>query len=170
MATLKQITILILLTAVTLPAQASTITTWQAGLKQVHKNVKGQQISTNDTRLYAEAGIYNKVDTLSYGMAINVSPNLFDASTKSLINWKVIDTQYQFGNGHRISAYGGALKQFREFAAYGYSLGFGYHFEVNKLPVSTTINWSRTNTDIGGKGTDTGAKDNLIWLNVGIHF
>jgi hypothetical protein len=104
------------------------------------------------------------------GSAVNYAPNTVRSDTKGLLNFKILDIHYLLNDKHSVSIYGGAKRQNRTYTAWGYSLGFGYGYDFSQYKFRTNISWARTNTDIGGNGADTGAKDNLIWLNLGLEF
>ncbi|MBU2881846.1 hypothetical protein KO525_07340 [Psychrosphaera sp. B3R10] len=143
----------------------------ETGLKAVNKNVKGIDDTTFDVRPYIQLGLYRPVaDNWRVGSAINFAPNIVNSDTPALFNFKILDMFYLIDNKHSVSFYGGAQRQAREYTAWGYSLGFGYGYKLDAYTIRSNISWARTNTDIGGPGSETGAKDNLVWLNIGVEF
>lgn len=77
---------------------------------------------------------------------------------------------FKVSNDGKILFSGGALRNSKEHPAWGYSLGLGYEFTLYKRQFSIHANWSMTNTDIGGLGEETGAKDNMVWCDIGFRF
>lgn len=173
MGILKQSNILLiglLLTSYSVKSQE--FVKYEAGLKFLKRDVKGQDINFYDTRPYIQAGFYksNKSGDLIYGTALNVSPDLLSSDIGNQLHWKVLDLSKELVSGHNFLFSAGALRHSKENPAWGYSIGFGYEFPLFEQRVSIHANWARTNTDIGGKSEITGAKDNMIWVDVGFQF
>lgn len=144
---------------------------FEVGTKLVNKAVKGVGTQHFDVRPYIQLGAYRQHSAkLKVGTAINFAPNTVSSDTPGLLNFKVLDLHYQLTDTHAVSVYGGALRQARKYTAWGYSIGFGYGFKLFEQNIKTNISWARTNTDIGGRAADTGAKDNIVWLNLGVSF
>lgn len=142
----------------------------ESGVKYVHKTIKGIGHVEVDVRPYIQIGAYRDSGALTIGSAINYAPNIVSSDTKGLFNFKILDMHYDLFSNDSVSMYFGALRQNRNYTAWGYSIGLGYGFSAFDLKVKTNISWSRTNTDIGGRGEETGAKDNIVWMNVGLSF
>jgi hypothetical protein len=144
----------------------------EAGLKSIKQDVKGQDLNFYNTRPYLQAGVYkvNQSGDFSYGTALNIAPNLTGSDIGNQLHWKVLDLSKEVISNHNLTFSAGALRNSKDDPAWGYSLGMGYEFPVFEQRMSLHINWARTNTDIGGKGADTGAKDNMIWLDIGFQF
>lgn len=144
---------------------------FEIGAKLVNKAVKGVGTSEFDVRPYIEVGAYRQqTPMLKLGTAVNFAPNILASDTPALLNFKVLDVHYQFSGEHVFSAYGGALRQARKYTAWGYSIGVGYGTSMWGYQVKTNLSWARTNTDIGGLAAETGAKDNIVWINIGVRF
>ena len=144
---------------------------FESGIKLVNKTVKGIGATEFDIRPYIQVGAYRSHSpALRIGTALNYAPNIVSSDTPALLNFKVLDVHYQLNSEHALSAYGGALRQGRNYTAWGYSIGFGYGTSLFGYDVKANISWARTNTDIGGLGAETGAKDNIVWMNIGVGF
>lgn len=143
----------------------------EAGLKPVNRQSKGFDSQSFDVRPYVQVGLYRPVGTQwRVGSAMNFAPNIVNSGTQALLNFKILDVFYLLNNQHSVSFYGGAQRLGREYTAWGYSLGFGYGYRFKDYTIRTNISWARTNTDVGGPSYLTGAKDNLVWLNIGLEF
>lgn len=144
---------------------------FEVGAKLVNKTVKGIGTAHFDVRPYLQLGAYRQQSpTLKMGTALNFAPNILSSDTPALLNFKVLDVHYQLNGEHSLSAYAGALRQARKYTAWGYSIGIGYGTSIWGYQVKTNISWARTNTDIGGLAAETGAKDNIVWINIGVRF
>lgn len=152
--------------------QAQEWLKYEVGLKSIKRDVKGQDLNFYDTRPYIEVGYFQQqVDSdFTYGTSLNIAPNLTGSDIGNQLHWKVLDMSYELVDGHSFLMSAGALRNSKSDPAWGYSLGFGYELTVFSKQVSIHANWARTNTDIGGQGADTGAKDNMVWLDLGIQF
>lgn len=164
--------LLMVLTLVSLSANSKELIKLEAGLKSIKQDVKGQDLNFYDTRPYLQAGVYkvSQSGDFVYGTSLNIAPNLTDSDIGNQLHWKVLDLSKEVVSNHNITFSAGALRNSKDDPAWGYSLGMGYEFPIFEKRMSLHINWARTNTDIGGKGADTGAKDNMIWLDIGYQF
>lgn len=155
-----------------LSAESQEFFKYETGLKSIKRDVKGQDLNFYDTRPYIQAGVYKKAPNgnLTYGTALNISPNLFGSDIGNQLHWKVLDVSKEFLSGHNFLLSAGALRHSKENPAWGYTIGLGYQFSLFKQRISVNAYWARTNTDIGGRGADTGAKDNMVWLDIGFQF
>lgn len=153
-------------------AKSNETLQYEVGLKYIKRDVKGQDINFYDTRPYLEIGYFKKQDgsEFVYGTSLNVAPNVTDSEIGNQFHWKVLDMSYEVVEGHSLLMSAGALRNSKSDPAWGYSIGFGYEFRLFDNKFSIHGNWARTNTDVGGLGAETGAKDNMVWVDIGFRF